>query len=181
MTNTDFQEAIRRVRRASTRTFIFIILFASLASAQANLPQVNSGGMVNAADYGPTIATGAFIAIYGTNLAPRLVRAKTVPLPTQLDKVSVLVRISGQIVEAPLLFVSPQQINAQMPYGTGGKNVRVTVKTAAGSSNETVVKVEDVAPRFYTKTMDGRGEALLLRYPDYTLVSGSAPRRRATW
>lgn len=161
--------------RFFSKHLLLYALVVSLSWAQGNVPKVNSGGIVNAADYGPSIPTGAFFAIYGTNLAPRLVQAKTVPLPTQLDGVSVSVRISGQTVAAPLLFVSPQQINAQMPYGTGGKNVTVIVKTAAGSSNETVVKVDAVAPRFYTKTMDGRGEALLLRYPEYTLVSESAP------
>ena len=47
-------------------------------------------------------------SVYGTNLAANAMGAKTLPLPTSLDNVSVSVQDSAGVSRlAPLFFVSP--------------------------------------------------------------------------
>lgn len=78
------------------------------------------------------------------------------------------------MLRAPLVFVSPGQINAQVPYDVAGPEIAVRVRTSAGVSNEVTVTVQPGAPRLLTTTMDGRGEAILLD-SNYGLVSEQAP------
>ncbi len=83
-------------------------------------------GLENAASYQPTLTyTGAIATIFGTNLANATASAKVVPLPLELGGTAVMV--GG--VAAPLFYVSPTQINFQVPA-----NGSVVVSTAAGNS-----------------------------------------------
>ncbi len=88
-------------------------------------PVIYPGGVVNAAHYGRPIAKGSIASIFGENLAPRTAAAEGFPLPTELAGVKV--RVGGPkqlpsdqseiVVEAPLFFVSPGQINFMVPSG----------------------------------------------------------------
>lgn len=80
-------------------------------SVAASAPATLSAGIVNAASFLPAIAPGSLITIYGTNLSA-ITAAADYPLPFALAGTSV--SINGGSV--PLLFVSPAQINAQVPY-----------------------------------------------------------------
>ena len=68
----------------------------------------------SAASYQKCIAPGEITALFGTGLANSTATARTIPLPTSLADVNVLV--DG--VAAPLFFVSPTQINFQVPRNT---------------------------------------------------------------
>src|SRR6185369_4664856 len=61
---------------------------------------------------GAGLAPGTIVSIYGSALAAGTVVSNALPLPSTLEGTSVLV--GG--VEAPLFFVSPGQINAQIPF-----------------------------------------------------------------
>ena len=116
-----------------------IIGFGTLAlcmGAYAQTPAVTSGGISNAANGLTPVSPGALVSIYGTNLAAGLAQADTIPLSTTLNGVSVT--FNG--IQAPLLFVSGGQINAQLPWNvlssgtTGTANVVVTRNGTASAS-----------------------------------------------
>jgi uncharacterized protein (TIGR03437 family) len=77
-------------------------------------PDISITGLGNAASGTPAFAPGELIAVYGTNLAPGTRNATSQPLPLSLLGVSATV--NG--ISAPLWFVSPGQINLQIPYET---------------------------------------------------------------
>src|SRR5581483_8412592 len=84
---------------------------------------------VSAADYSRTGLAGASIAAaFGTGMATSVQVANSIPLPTQLAGTRVVVR-DGAGVErpAPLFFVSPNQINYQIPPGTAAGTAIVTI------------------------------------------------------
>jgi uncharacterized protein (TIGR03437 family) len=58
------------------------------------------------------VVPGSLVSIFGVNLASQIAFASAVPLPVTLGGVSV----SFNGIAAPLLFVPPQQINAQLPW-----------------------------------------------------------------
>src|ERR1035441_3920857 len=88
-----------RVRKVSFQTTLTV-------------PQISQGGVTNAASYSTVLAPGELFSIFGTNLASATASAASVPLPMILAGTSVTV--NGK--PAPLVFVSPTQINAQIPY-----------------------------------------------------------------
>ncbi|MCS7315402.1 MAG: hypothetical protein NZ554_08020 [Bryobacteraceae bacterium] len=141
-------------------------------------PTISAGGVLNGADYTPDIAPGMMVSIFGSNLAPRTTAAQAVPLPVELEGVSVEVLEAGkQPVRAPLYFVSAGQINIQMPFGITASSVQLRVRTAQGVSDPATVAIVPRAPRLFTRTMDGRGEPILLHATDYSWVSNQAPAK----
>ena len=69
--------------------------------------------LVNAASYDATVAPGSIAALFGAGLSTQTTIATTLPLPKTLGGVTV--KIGG--IDAPLFFVSPNQINLQVPSG----------------------------------------------------------------
>jgi uncharacterized protein (TIGR03437 family) len=77
------------------------------------LRQPAPAAILNAASLAPGgVAPGSLITIFGTGLAPATMAASGASLPRSLGGVTLLVNGTP----APLLFVSPQQINAQVPF-----------------------------------------------------------------
>jgi len=159
---------------------LLAVLLVLSSSASAQVPVLSTGGVVNAADSTPDIARGAIISIYGVNLASATSVAVAVPLPVELSGAQVEVRDGDRVFNAPLFFVSAGQINAQMPFDLQSATVYVSVRTAAGESNREPVAVSAVAPRLFTTTMDGRGEAIAL-HTDFSVVSEESPALAGEW
>jgi uncharacterized protein (TIGR03437 family) len=91
---------------------------------------------VNAADHTAPVAPGTIITVFGDSLASKVISATGTPLPTVLAGTSV--EVKGQAI--PLFFVSPGQIDAQMPFGVSGQ-VQVRVRTASGISTPETITV----------------------------------------
>ena len=71
--------------------------------------------IANGASYAQAFAPGTLMTVFGTQLAATTASAGVLPLPLSLAGVSATV--NG--VSAPLYYVSPGQINVQVPYETG--------------------------------------------------------------
>ncbi len=88
--------------------------------------------VVNGVGFRPgPVAPGSIVTLFGTNMAPRVASASSSSWPKVLESTSVF--ING--VAAPLAYVSPTQINAQVPD-----------ETAAGQATVTVVSGNRVLP-----------------------------------
>jgi hypothetical protein len=146
----------------------------SQAAGGSGLPAISTGGVVSAADYTPNLAAGGIFSVFGTNLASGARSAASIPLPLALDGVSVEVVDGARVLNAPLFFISAGQINAQLPFDITSSSVQVRVRTSQGLSNAHTVNILPRAPRLFTKTLDGKGEAILV-HADYTVVSANAP------
>ncbi|HEX5227047.1 MAG TPA: protease pro-enzyme activation domain-containing protein [Bryobacteraceae bacterium] len=68
----------------------------------------------NGASFQQGFAPGAVLSLFGSGLSPLTQSASTTPLPLSISGVEVLV--NG--VAAPLYYVSPSQLNVQVPYET---------------------------------------------------------------
>ncbi len=135
---------------------------------------INPVGIVNAASNAPFtagIARGEAITIYGTALA-NSTASSPAPFPTTLGKVQVT--INGRL--APLYFVSANQINAIVPYGTELSYAQIQVKNNNAASNSVTSIVNYTAPGIFSVPAAGIGPAAAL-HADYSLVSASSPAK----
>ncbi|MBI3279172.1 MAG: hypothetical protein HYZ57_04945 [Acidobacteria bacterium] len=89
--------------------------------------------MVNAADRGAAIRPGSLVEIYGTNFAVGTCSADAMPGPTRLPCSPTRLNVSGR--DAPLLYVSRVQVNAQIPAALSAGSVTVTVIRGMAQSN----------------------------------------------
>jgi len=130
-------------------------------------PEISSGGFVNAADGTPRLSPGGLFSVFGRNLAGATQQAGGVPWPETMGGVQVTV--NGRV--APLYFISPGQINGQVPYETtvGDAIVRVTVNGVA--SQEATVRITATAPGIL---MFGAGRAVA-QNPDASVNTAENP------
>jgi uncharacterized protein (TIGR03437 family) len=104
-------------------------------------------------------------------MSPVSAATSQIPLPTALAQ-SCLV-VNGALM--PLLFVSPTQINGQLPYNVLG-NSKITVHTPAGISNDYYFTVSPTAPAvFQAGAVDGLSTATIFRADNGQLVTPSNP------
>jgi uncharacterized protein (TIGR03437 family) len=142
-----------------------LCLLSALA-ALSQQPVINPEGVVNAASlalhpqFGAVVVPGAIVSLFGQNLAASAQAAAATPLPTSLAGTSVTV--GG--IPAPLFYVSPGQINLQVPRRTNlyAQLVPVVVTTGAGSSAPVLVTVMLDAPGIFTQGSRGCGQGAVL-------------------
>jgi uncharacterized protein (TIGR03437 family) len=118
---------------------------SGLAVPQSSAPQQ---AVVNGASFAPRrIAPGSLFSIFGQGFSQQTFSASKLPLPTTLGSTQVL--INGQPV--PLDYVSPTQINAQMPIETPvGAPVTISVINAGQRGNTTALNAFSAAPGIFT-------------------------------
>jgi trimeric autotransporter adhesin len=128
------------------------------ASGSGPQPVINNGGIITAGAFGAgsTIAPGTWIEIYGTNLSP-VTRPWAAAdfngnaAPASLSGVTVTV--AG--VPAYVSYVSPGQINAQVPGGIAAGTAAVIVANGYGTSDPANVTAAAVAPGLYAPSGSG--------------------------
>jgi uncharacterized protein (TIGR03437 family) len=108
---------------------------------------------VDAARYAPAVAPESIVAAFGTQLASQAVAASTLPLPTTLDGTTVFVNGTP----APLFFVSPTQINYQLPPDVDPGTAQVIVLAKDGTASHGQLTVLPTAPAIFTQRGDGTG------------------------
>jgi uncharacterized protein (TIGR03437 family) len=80
-----------------------------------NTSGVSIGSVANPATYSTAVSPGMVVAVFGTGLASATSTASGTPLPYSLGGVSAAV--NG--IAAPLAYVSPTQVDIQIPYEVG--------------------------------------------------------------
>ena len=132
------------------------------------LPVVSANGVVNAASFASQISPGALATVFGSNFALRNASANA-PLPLGLAGISV--SVNGQ--SAPLLYVTPTQVNFQVPWETALGSATVTVNVNGGASNSITVPVLGAAPGLFS-TSSGHA---VVQNSDFTLNDPSNPAK----
>ena len=125
-------------------------------------PAFSAAGVVNAAALQPMpaaagISPGSLATVFGASLAAGTFRPSSLPLPVNLG--STQVAINGR--PAPLLYVSPGQINLQVPFDVSGTEAEIVVSTPAGLSLPVKVPVVDIQPGIFFDPATGLGAILL--------------------
>jgi len=144
-----------------------------LASGAAlGVPLLRSDATVNGASFAQNtaIAPGAIVAIFGSNLATAPLSASSAPYPDVL--VTSMVTFNG--AEAPLFYVSPTQINAQVPYNVSPGSVSVQVSRGGVVSAAQLAAVANYSPGIFVIDQTTNGGAIL-HATTYAVVSGASP------
>jgi uncharacterized protein (TIGR03437 family) len=106
--------------------------------------------VVNAADLTKPVAPGGLITIFGQQLSPVNAASQEIPLPTALG--NSCLTVNGQPI--PILFVSPSQVNAQLPFQANG-NVTLILRTPGGVSDNYNLTILPTAPSVFHSGVAG--------------------------
>ena len=129
----------------------------------------------SAAAASSAVAPGSIAALYGSSLVSGIAQAASQPLPTNLGGVSLLIKdAANQQSYAPLLYVSPQQINFIVPAGTAVGTAVFTVSGGPAAQSSTA-NIQNVAPTLFSANASGTGVAAAsaIRYLAGNPLSGS--------
>lgn len=137
------------------------------------VPFIAPAGIVSAAGATPdgTMAPGSVISIYGQSLAPGLQVASTNPLPQALGNVTVTI---GNYL-LPLLFVSPTQINAQLPSELTDGSYTLQVQQTGQADVTGQLTISRDAPGVFTQTNAQQLPLVLALHQDGTMVTFASP------
>jgi uncharacterized protein (TIGR03437 family) len=152
-----------------------VLLLCSAARGQA--PAYSAAGIVNAANFAPgPFAANSVLSIFGSNLSNRpdckkengvSSVATAGNLPTQLDNVAVYVAN----MPAPVLFVSPCQINFLVPTEFVPGTLSVTVVKQGLHGPRADITLVSGAPALFSV---GDGYAIA-QHSGYTLITPQVP------
>ncbi|MCH7978302.1 MAG: hypothetical protein IH935_04915 [Acidobacteria bacterium] len=136
------------------------------------VPLIGRNGVVNGASFSTeaVVSPGSISSLFGTNLATETVAAVELPLPRTLAGTQVLVND----VPAPLFFVSPFQINFQMPPDVSGTTAELVVVSAGVRGLPEPVSVSPERPGIFTAVSGGTGQGAVLNQ-DFTFNSSQNP------
>jgi uncharacterized protein (TIGR03437 family) len=139
------------------------------STVTASVPSINSGGVVNAASFVAGMAPGAWISIYGMNLAlatDTVTSSEVVNGYLPITFGGAGVTIDGKA--AYFSYASPAQLNVQAPADTNTGSVTVKVTTSAGSGS-LAVNLSSVLPGLFTAS----NYVLAVRSSDSVIINGT--------
>ena len=127
----------------------------------AKISTPRSATTVDGAAYiGENLAAESIVSSFGANLALSTLSANSLPLPTTLAGTTVKVKdSSGTERAAQLFFVSPTQVNFQIPLGTVNGAAMITITNNDGGVSLSPVQIVNVKPSLFSADTTGRGIA----------------------
>jgi uncharacterized protein (TIGR03437 family) len=133
---------------------IFAVLFVCLpAFSQGSIYAV-----VSAAGGSSLLAKESIASAYGTRLASRTESATSDPLPIILGGITLeMVDSQGATRLAPLFYVSPNQINFQIPPGTSSGVAKILIFNGTDATISGTAQIQNVAPGLFTADGNGQG------------------------
>jgi uncharacterized protein (TIGR03437 family) len=154
------------------RTAPFLILcFASLGFSQTT-PVLE---IISAASVSSNVSPESLASAFGAHLADDTAAAQSVPWPTSLGGVTIQVKDSAGVSRAAgILFVSPTQINFQVPTGTAAGTASIQVNTQ-GTTLHGSMPITRVAPALFSIDTNGDAAATAVRIPIATQFQSPLP------
>jgi uncharacterized protein (TIGR03437 family) len=150
----------------------------TLRAVLKKVPALFDNAVKNAAGDTPVsaVAAGSIVSIYGVNLTSDLVVSPDGPLKQTLGNVTVFA--NGRLL--PLVFVSPDQINAQLPSDLTGGAYKLTVHSDGNPDVSAIFNVARNAPGLYNKVVDDQAFGLFLHENGDPITTDSPAHRNET-
>ena len=143
-------------------------------------PTIPPGGVVNGATFvvGQGLAAGSYITIMGTALSDATQAESTTSLPVALSDVSVSFDGGGLSLPGHISYVSPGQINVQIPWEFQGQtSVAMKVTVSALPSNVYSVPLAAYSPGILEYNDNGRLSAVAQDI-NFKLIGHANPAQR---
>jgi uncharacterized protein (TIGR03437 family) len=173
------------VGEAGKTTLAFTRTLAALADGQ-NMIQLSTSGftviprtfdaaivppviaaVTNAADSSSGLSPGSIVSLWGTGLSQGNAAASTTPLPKLLGNVC----LYANGTPIPMFYVSPGQINAQLPFNVPA-SANLTISNSGGQSAPFNLKVNPAGPAIFHNSSGG---PIIIRTVDGKMITEATP------
>ena len=149
-----------------------VVVYGSLQGAHGSgTPLISS--VVNSASFLPgAVAPGELVTIYGANLGPTYAEQGIVDSVHVLDNSIEATQVFVDGIAAPILYVSPSQINLVIPFGVSGTSTQIQIVYQGQPTASTTVPVQAASPALFSLNSSGGGPGAILNQ-DGTVNSSS--------
>lgn len=138
-------------------------------------PRLTSSSVVNGASFATGLTPGSAASAFtsGAKPTPGLIAASSLPLPTTLDGIQILVNGAPAPLYAVANVNGLEQVNFQAPFElAGSQSARVAVRRGEVTGQAVDIPVREAHPGVFT--LDG-AKAIVVHAASNTLVTASAP------
>ncbi len=138
-------------------------------------PALNAASFAKLTADGPAapLAPGSIFSLFGSNLAPAVGGAVSLPLPRTL--LDMRLKIGG--IDAPLFYVSPGQVNAQVPWELAGRSTASVAVSLRGTVSGTeTITLASAYPGIFSTSSSGTGQGAILDVDNRLVDSANAAR-----
>ncbi|MCX6613590.1 MAG: metallophosphoesterase, partial [Acidobacteria bacterium] len=140
----------------------------------SSAPMMVEPALFNAATFSASYAPGGLVSLFGWNLSAGEMVASGQNLPLELGGT----KLSLDGKDVALLYASPTQVNAVLPYETAGA-ARLIARTSLGESS-VAFESKAVAPALFSWKLGGR-EIVSALHADGSLVDEGRPALPGEW
>jgi uncharacterized protein (TIGR03437 family) len=154
-------------------TRVWLVLAAlSLRLASGAAPDYSQDSILNGANFTPgPFAPNSIVSIFGSDLAYGTGTLPTDGSATALPYQLANVRVYLNNISAPLIYVSPTQINLLVPSNLLPNSVPIRVVRQGVTGSEVMVQLVAAAPQLFS-TSSGD---VIAQHADYSLITPDAP------
>ncbi len=157
-TNIRFSDQV--VTRELSDAFAQALPKAEYTDATINLSGRAAANVIAANYVGGELAADSIASAFGSDLAGTIEGAPATNLPTTLGGTRVRIADSqGRERDASLFFVSPNQVNYQIPAGIAEGIATVTITNRDGLETKGLLNITRVAPGVFSADATGKGFA----------------------
>ncbi|MGO9255056.1 MAG: hypothetical protein ACLQU1_01950 [Bryobacteraceae bacterium] len=151
-----------------------------LSNAQPNL---SAAGVTNAASSLPgAVAPGELVALYGTALGPAGGSQLQLTNPLLVANALAGVHVLFDGVPAPIVYASPGQVNAVVPYAVASQSTATLQVEYLGAVSAPVsLPVAAAAPGLFTANAGGSGQGAIVNAGDNSVNSAANPVARGDY
>jgi uncharacterized protein (TIGR03437 family) len=151
------------------------VLVTSIVTIPNTIPSAFTDAASSVGTSTTGIAPGQILAIYGKNIGPTALTSSAADSTGLLPNSVAGTRVLFNNNPVPILFTSSEQINVVAPYSLTGLNTVAVVVEYQGIRTGTIsMPVAPANPSIFTSNY-GKGDAVIQRFPDYTLINSSNP------
>ncbi|MFN7938525.1 MAG: hypothetical protein U0R19_34675 [Bryobacteraceae bacterium] len=124
------------------------------------IPQLTLQAVSSATLQGPTAAADSLVTIFSGDVTALTEQPTGASLPTTLGGIQVRITDSGNTARlAPLVYVSPRQINLVLPAGTREGSASISILAGSATRAAGNMQVTRVQPGIFTANGQGTGVA----------------------
>ena len=123
------------------------------------------------------VSPGEIVSVFGVGLGPSQPGGLRLTDQGAVSSSLAGTRVLFDGIPAPLLYVSPTQINAVVPYGLNSPTTAMTVERGDALAGPVEMPVAAAAPAIFTANGSGRGQAAAINQDGaFNSVANPAPR-----
>jgi uncharacterized protein (TIGR03437 family) len=129
--------------------------------------------VTDSAGFGQKLSPGTLLTIFGQNLSLGTGGVTTLPLPTSLNGTSIL--IDG--ISVPIVWTSPTQVNAQLPFEVSVSNTNVLVQVAGMATQAShAISISLTSPGVFT-FIDNSAMIGAIEHSDGSQITSTSPAK----